>query len=268
MKIHFNKSLNMNKNIQEKFKGMKSRAQVLLFDVLFFVYIIFIRVFDVSTCIWNRSLDHIERNIPDNINNIIPIQRFKICASTDYNFKYLCVTRNEYDENEDVLYSLYNTSYSNNYSDVLKKKSDYDYILVHHTQESIDDEGEICKRKLVRIFQKDEIEKIKRREDLDNFEVVGKNPFVFISINKNTENKFDISGNKIETKENETIDCYKIFKMFFVKGNILNRDSLEYILYEYMAVPIIKYPNYTVDVITNDIEQVQYVKHDEIEIKM
>ena len=105
-------------------------------------------------------------------------------------------------------------------------------------------------------------------KDLDNFEVVEKNPFVFISINKNTENNFDISGNKIETKGNETIDCYKIFKMFFVKGNILNRDSLEYILYEYMAVPIIKYPHYTVDVITNDIEQVQYVKHDEIEIKM
>ena len=258
MKVYFNRNLNLNincKSIQE----FKSKARIYLFEMFFYMYLILKYSFQTSVFYWNKSIDLLHLNLPCHVTNTFPLYSFKINCDESDCFKYVCYTK-ILDEIQNT--NSYTITHTHDVKNILKNINTYDFIVVNHY-------GGIKKKELFkRVFTKDDIKYIQENENLlQEYDILNKNPFVYLSVNYNTRNvndERDASNNQIDNTLNmdETLDCYLKLKAYYVKGNRIDRDFLHFLFINEYNVNLDDYPHYIIDVINNDITEKRYSIND------
>lgn len=223
-----------------------------LFEILFYIYYFMKYVFSLFICLWNNSIDSVITVMPYSITHKFPLTCFKI--GNEYEF----FTYNGYKETIDVCGNIqYVKTYSCDKNMIFKRRNEYDYIIVNH-YDGIKDK-EIFKR----VFNREQLEKIDNSDEMNKYVISKKNPFIFLSVNLNKKS-IDISDiNDLDIDDN--MYCYNKLKSYFVKENKIDRNFLNLFMNIEYNTELDKYPNYIIDLVTNDIKEKHYKKDDSFE---
>jgi hypothetical protein len=245
--------LNINYNSIHEYK---SKAKMYLFEICFYMYLILQYSFQTSVFYWNKSIDLLHVNLPHQVTKTFSLHSFKIHSDENDSFKYICYTK-EIDRNQNT--DSYKTTYTHDIQHVLKNINTYDYIVVNHY------DGIKKKELFKRVFTKEDVEDIQKNEGLiQEYEILRKNPFVYLSVNYNTKRiDFDLSNNSADSLDiNETLDCYLKLKEYYVKGNRIDRDFMHLLFMNEYNVNLDEHPTYIIDVIDNEITEKRYSMND------
>lgn len=231
---------------------LKNDVKFYLFEVLFYMYTMVKYLFALSVDSWNNLIDYVNISIPEPVTRMFPLKCFKIGKETDF-FYY-----NGYSEEIDVSGNIfYNKTHTNDQDMLFMKRKNYDYVIVNH-------HGGIKNKELFKkVLNRSQLEKLSCSDELNEFEVCKKNPFIYLCINTN-KNGEDIS-NTDELDIGENMDCYNKLKLYFVKENIIDREFLNLFMNVEYNIELDRYPNYVIDIVTNDIKEKHYKKDETFE---
>ena len=263
LKSFFFEKTNLSK---ETFLKMTSNSQEyskkIIFDIIFYIFLFLTNSYSKCKSFWNNSIDYIDFAFPY-ISNTFQLKYLKTTRHNNDYFQFTAIKSDSNindDANEDN--NDYQLTYSNNRDDIFKNRLNYDFIMVNHANKY-----NHVNVKHIRIFNKEQIKNIQSSDDLYDYKQVDTNPFIYLSINKNTYMDYDPENKKTELNVDNPV-IQETLSMFYVKNNIIDRNFLEFMFRHYFQVNLNKHPNYVIDCITNDVVQKQYVKKDTFEFKI